>query len=329
MSSSCKPNRGRRCKPANKYGPLVTARSEAVRQKLENIQDYQPLKPQDMKEKIRDLTEMKRLSDWFDNEEGKYTDMVRVSIYFSPPTRTSKIADNRGDTSSLRSNFEQFCEWGLNSEASLKINDTILKWDATGLVEPHREALYDNSCGAAASAQYSRLGGNGHHFISLGVSNRLNQLLNLIIMYNERYTFHPLNRNSRTFVCEALQVLGLEFPQNLKLFEDYRRRIKSLRSCHTQSIPEIFDNHAELESCIKHNLRTAITNTYDIEYLYYLCILNHVIFLRRNAMRTNNSALKEYSEVQVCPHELETAIYQVQDKLFFNQCWFQLSAFQA
>ena len=312
MSSSSKPRRRRR-PPYNKiYHPDLT-QSEVVRKKLETMEQYQPLDPQGMKEKIRDLTEMQRLKDWFDNEEGEYTETVKVSLCITVPPSSLMREDLQGCKSNLRGRFEQFCKWGVNCETSLKINGTILKWSSTGLIEPHLEDLHSGDylgAGAVCNRQEAR----GQQVLYLGRSKQLNKLLQVIAMYNERFSFHTFNRNSMTFVKDALNALGIEFPRTLSLFEDYAQRIKSLK---TSSVPERFESSNALSHYVRHNLDKLSTNSYDIEYIYYMCIVSYI---------SNRGRDTECSDIEYCLQDLDSTIFQIQDDLIFNQFWFQLPA---
>ena len=317
MSCSSKPKRRQHRQNYKHFHP-DPACTEAVRRKLENTEQYQPLDPRDMREKIKDLTEKQRLKDWFDNEEGEQTETVKVYLCSSPPSSSSMTEDLQGESmSKLRRRFQQFCDWGVNSEYSLKINKTIIKWSSSGLIEPHLEALYSGDYRAAGAA-CSRLEDSGQHVIYLGKSKRLNELLEVIVMYNERFSYHPSSRNSKTFIKDALKALGIEFPQMLSLFEDYMQKIKSLKS---SSVPEQFENPNALSHYVSHNLDKLNTNIHDLEYIYCTCIISHVTNPRRD---TEASAVRGCSDIEYCLQDLDSTISQVKDDLIFNQFWFQL-----
>lgn len=317
MFSSCRSRRGHRAKCANVYQQLDTSQSESVRRKLEKMEQYQPLAPRDMREKIKDLTEMKRLKDWFDDDEGAHTDRVSVTMYVhtysSGNATSSTVGQDRNGTLNLRRKFEQFCEWGVISDVSLKVNKTILKWDATELIEPHLEALLtndDNAAGAVCSRPETKE-------IYLGKSSKLNELLDLITMYNERHSFHHLRRNSKTFVCDALNALGIACPQILSVFEDYTERVKQLRS---PNIPEEFDSPIGLSHYVKQNFQKVLKSPHDIEYLYFTCTISQVTSKGR---KTSVTTARECSELECCLQDLDSAICQVQGDLIFHQFWIQ------
>ena len=319
--SKSKPKR-RKVKPKDLYESLGPGQSEFVRKKLENIQYYQPLSPSDTKEKIRDLTDKSKLKDWFDNEEGAHTDNVSVWLRIpTPPRETSSTVStaagyDRGSTACCqRRRFEQFCEWGVNCEVSLKVNNTILKWDKTELVEPHLEDLFSSSYFNPASAASSR---PETFDVFLGKTKKLNKLLEVIARYNERHSFHPSRRNSKTFVQEALTALGIACPPILLLFEDYREKIKSLRS---QNVPEEFDSPLALTHYIKYNLTTISANPLDTEYIYFTCCHCHVTTKQRRG--TTERELT--SELEFSLQDLDSAMCQIQADLVFNKYWFQLS----
>ncbi len=309
MFSSSKPKRRQR-KQNYRHIP-EPAGAETVRRKLENMEQYQPLDPRDMREKIKDLMEMQRLKDWFDNEEGEQMETVKVYLCSSPPSSSSKMEDLQmqggNKTSKLRRRFQQFCDWGINSETSLKINSTIIKWSSSGLVEPHREDLHSDDY-RAAGAVCSRLEDSGRHIIYLGKSKQLNGLLEVITMYNVRFSYHTSNRNSKTFVKDALKALGIEFPQTLSLFEEYMQEIKSLKS---SNVPEQFENPDALSHYVNQNLDKLSTNIHDLEYIYSMCIVSHVTKPTR--------VTDEY-----CLQDLDSTIFEVKDDLLFNKYWFQL-----
>lgn len=260
---------------------------------------------------------MKRLKDWFDDDEGAHTDKVSVTLYISTrtsgnTTRSTESGDCNG-TLSLRRKFEQFCEWGVNSDVSLKVNKTILKWDGTELIEPHREALPnsdDNGAGAFCSQPQTKE-------IYLGKSRKLNELLDLITTYNERYAFHCSTRNSKTFVCDALNALGITCPQILSVFDNYTERIKQLRS---HRMPEDFDSPIALSHYVKQNFQKVVKNPHDIEYLYFMCIVSQ---MKSKGRETSGSTARKCSELECCLQNLDSALCQVQDDLLFHQFWIQ------
>ena len=316
MSCSSKRKR-RQCKPSYRQLHPDTGCTETVRRKLENIEQYQPLDPQGMREKIKDLTEMERLKDWFDNDEGEHTETMRVYLCVSPSPCSSVGEDPQGHKSKLRRRFEQFCNWGINREISLKINNTILKWSPTGLIEPHLEAMHSGDYRAASS----RLEESDQHIICLGKSKQLNELLQVIMMYNQRYYFHPSSKNSTTFVKDALKALGIGCPPNLSLVEDYEQKIKSLKS---YSIPDQFENSNALSYYVNHNLDKLSTNIHDLEYIYYMCIVSYVTSYQKRD--TGATAVKGCSDIEYCLQDLDSTISQARDDLIFNQFWFQLPA---
>ena len=314
MSCSSKRKR-RQYRPNYRLIHPDPACTETVRRKLENTEQYQPLDPRGMREKIKDLTEIERLKDWFDNDEGEHTETVRVYLCISPSPSSSVREDPQCSMSKLRRRFEQFCSWDINREISLKINNTIIKWSTSGLIEPHLEALYSGDYRAAGA----KLEDSGQHIIYLGKSKQLNQLLQEIVMYNERFFFHLSTRNSTTFIKDALKALGIEFPRNLSLVEDYVQKIKSMKS---YSVPEQFESPNALSHYVNHNLDKLSTNIHDLEYIYYMCIVSHVA---SNQWRdTEAPAARECSDIEYCLQDLDSIISQVKDDLIFNQFWFQL-----
>lgn len=318
MSSSSKPKR-RQCNLNYRHIP-EPACAETVRRKLENMEQYQPLDPRGMREKIKDLTEMQRLKDWFDNEEGEQTEMVKVYLCSSPPSSSTKMEDPQVqdcNMSKLRRRFQQFCDWGISSETSLKINSTILKWSSSGLIEPYLEDLHSGDYRAAGAA-CSRLEESGQHVIYLEKSKQLNALLEVITTYNMRFSYHPSNRNCKTFVKDALKALGIELPPALSLFEDYMQKIRSLKS---SSVPEQFENPDALSHYVNQNLDKLSTNIHDLEYIYCMCIVSHVTKPTRVA---DASAERRCSDTEYCLQDLDSTILPVKDDLIFNQFWFQL-----
>lgn len=320
MFSSCRSSsKGRKAKCVNPYEKLGTSTNETVRRKLETMEQYQPLAPLDMREKIRDLTELKRLRDWFDDDEGRHTDKVSVWLCISSRSRSSTVGvppgegEDRGRALSLRRKFEQFCEWGVNSDVSLRVNRTILKWNETSIIEPHLESLPGNDynpAGAVCSRPETREK-------YLGESSKLNELLNVITTYNERRSFDQSNRNSKHFIRDALKALGIPCPQVLSVYEDYVERIKVLRS---PNIPEKFDSPIALCHYTKHNFRRVQRNVHDIEYLYFMCIVSH---MSSPARETSVSSAQECAELNSCLHDLDGAVREVQGDLIFHEFWIQ------
>lgn len=319
MSRCCrsKPLRGCRAK-CKRYGQLESAQSEFVRRKLETIEHYQQLSIRDMKKKVRDLTDVMKLKDWFDDQEGQHTDEVSVTLLVSVPPRSYGMASSTAQTfndgsMSPRMMFECFCDWAVNCDVMLKVNRAILKWDKNELVEPCLEDMLDSNDDYNAAAVRSR---PRIKEVFLGKSNKLKELLAMIAMYNERYTFHPSQRNSKTFVNDVLKVLGIRRPGMLSLLEDYTERIKSLRS---RNIPKKLDSTAELSDFIRHNLDRVVTNQHDVEYLYFMCVLSHV-----TGRGKESSTGSEQAEIELCLQNLDSAIMDVQSNLVINEFWSQL-----
>ena len=317
MSCSSKPKR-RQHKQKNYRRLPDPACTEAVRRKLENIEQYQPLDPQGMREKIKDLTETKRLKDWFDNEEGEQTETVKVYLCVSPLSSSSVVVEDLqgGSMSKLRRKFQQFCDWGINSEASLKINNTVIKWSSSELIEPHLEAMYSGDYRAAGAA-CCRLEDSGQHVVFLGKSKNLNELLEVIMTYNQKFSYHPSSRNSKTFIKDALRALGLEYPRMLSVYDDYVQKIKSLKS---SSVPEQFENPNALSHYVNNNMDKLNTNIHDLEYIYCMCIISHVTHPRRDE---EASAGRGCSDIEYCLQDLDSTITLVKDDLIFNQFWYQ------
>ena len=313
--SKSKP-RKRRVKPKDLYESLGPGRSETVRKKLENIQHYQPLTAREMKEKVKDLTERNKLKDWFDNDEGVHSDKVTVGLQVSAvPRGPTSTGSSAATTCCNRNQFELFCEWGMNCDVSLKVNNTIIKWDETELVEPHLEDLFSYNPASAVSSPPETIE------LPLGKSKKLNQLLDVIALYNERHSYDASSRNSKTFVQDALKALGIECPRILCLFEDYSERVKSLRS---EGVPDNFTSPHALTHYIKHNLYRVSINPLDTEYLYFTCCRCLVASKHRGATTKREVGL----ELEYCLQDLESPICQIQADLIFNQYWFQLSGFQ-
>ena len=313
MSSFSKPKRRQR--NLNYRHIPEPACAETVRRKLESMEQYQPLDPRGMREKIKDLTEIQRLKDWFDNEEGEQTETVKVYLCSSPPSSGSRMEDSQvqgHNMSKLRRRFQQFCDWGINGEISLKINGTILKWSSSGLIEPYLEDLHSGDYRAAGAA-CSRPEDSGQHVIYLGKSKQLSALLEVITTYNMRFSYHPSNRNCKTFVKDALKALGIELPPVLSLFEDYMQKIRSLKS---SSVPEQFENPSALSHYVSQNLDKLSTNIHNLEYIYCLCIISHVTTQMRVA---DTSAERGCLDTEYCLQDLESTIFPVKDDLIFNQ----------
>lgn len=265
----------------------LSAQAEWARRKLHKLPEHRNTRPNDLKRLAVDLTDKERLrTTWFETPHGHHQDggqgveqaaatpagrrrRVSVKLFLAQPLREDREHTLTGSVAtgdSTEAQFEQFCSYGICSEAALLVEDQYLKWVSSSLVIPRGEKIRDNSEGA----QPLSLGDEAP--VDLGDTDKLDDLLQLVARYNGSFEYHAITRNSKVFVCDALQKLGKRIPPLLVVFENYRQRIADA----TNGIRKEFGSHKELDDYFKDHHAIIVRNERNIEYLLFLCVCFHV-----------------------------------------------------
>ena len=112
----------------------------------------------------------------------------------------------------------------------------------------------------------------------------INQLIQIIIHYNETYEYHVLTRNCQHFVIDAMKVLGVkEKPQFTGVFQEYFEELKKGKS---KDIVEKFESHAALDEHVDAIMKPGLTQ-HDLEYLLCQYFMFHVSSRRRSPRGQN------------------------------------------
>lgn len=112
----------------------------------------------------------------------------------------------------------------------------------------------------------------------------INQLIQVILHYNETYDYHVLTRNCQHFVIDAMKALGVkEKPQFTGVFQEYFEELKKGKS---KNIMEKFESHAALDEHVNTIVKPGLTQ-HDLEYLLCQYFMFHVSS-RRQSPRAHN-----------------------------------------
>lgn len=107
----------------------------------------------------------------------------------------------------------------------------------------------------------------------------INQLIQVIIHYNENYEYNVLNRNCQHFVLDAMKALGVnEIPQFTGVFQDYFTELKRGKS---KNVLEKFDTHTALDEHVNSIIKPGLSQ-HDLEYLLCQYFMFHVSSRKRS-----------------------------------------------
>ena len=300
--------------------------AEFAKEKLSRMDEYLLCKPSELNKLALDLTDKERLkATWFDTphahrqEDGGGAQQaaarhqtVSLKLYLPQPQwedREHTFTGSVARRDSIESRFEQFCSYGINSEAALQVGDQYLKWMPNSLVIPKGVMkIRDDTAGEGAQPHSI----SDDTPIDLGDSDRLDQLLELVAMYNGSHVYTSIKRNSKYFVYEALRKLGKNIPPQLRAFEDYRQRITEARDL---VIPETFANHLELDNYFSQKRGTILKKDRNVEFLLFYCICFHVKKGQVKCGRVTQTC----GEYDCCLPFLLTGL--TQENLMFNGFW--------
>ena len=331
MASKSKGSKSKkRRQEGRQYEPIprvLPSRAETAKEKLSKIQEYGILRPSQLNKLAVEHTDRAKLHELFETPPAPVnvggaspsvprridTNRVSVKLYLArregvedrEHTFTGSVA--RPDSIELR--FEQFCSYGINSEAALQVGDQYFKWTRDSLVIPRGVKIRDDSHGA----QPMSLGDEIPY--DLGETDKLDQFLELVAEYNGMHYYHPISRNSKKFVCDALARLGKTVHPLLQVFGNYYDRILGLK---TRGIRDGFRNHRELDDYYNATDHAIIVgNERNIEYLFFVCVCFHVL-----GRATGDSAASRQwtcDERDCCLPYLISNL--TQENLIFNDFW--------
>ena len=301
----------------------LPGRAEAMKEKLRNTQQYGNLRPSQLNQLASNYTDKAKLHELFETSQnggagasarpGRRGDSVKLFLarpQYEDREQALTATGTVATPESIELRFEQFCNYGINSEAALQVGGQYFKWTQDSLVIPQGTKIRDDSHGAPPLS----LGDEAP--INLGETDKLDQLLELVAEYNGIHYYHPISRNSKVFVHDALLRLGKRSHPLLQVFDEYQKKIKRQQ---TLDIREGFRNHRELDQYYGQTDHAAIVKKeQNVEYLYFLCICFHVQLGKATDGRA--AAQRQMcGEPDCCLQYLKSDL--TQENLIFNDSW--------
>ncbi len=302
---------------------ILPSQAEIAKEKLRITQEYGTLSPSQRNKLAVEYTDRAKLHELFETPPARDgggaspsvprpidTSRVSVKLYLArregvedrKNTFTGSVA--RPDSIELR--FEQFCSYGINSEAALQVGDQYFKWTQDSLVIPRGVKIRDDSYGAQPMSLGDEIPGD------LGETDKLDQFLELVAEYNGTHYYHPISRNSKAFVRDALLRLDKLVHPLLQVFGNYHDRISHLQ---TLGIRNGFNSHRELDEYYKAtDHATIVSNKRNVEYLLFVCVCFHVVGKARGG-----SSQWTCDELDCCLPYLHSNL--TQENLIFNEFW--------
>ena len=323
ISSSIKKTKGKKVpRDGVRYERLGTLSTlaESAKAKLLKIGEYQQCRPSEVNKLAQDLTDKDSLkAKWFttplgEEEDGGGRRGVSVQLFLADPhgeaPREFTYSGAVARENQIEPRFEQFCSYGINTEAALFVGGQYLKWVPSSLVIPKGTKIRDDS--AVDGAQPMSIGDEIP--IDMGETDKLDQLLELVADYNGRGVYSAISKNSKVFVLEALRRLGKTAPLLLTVFENYEQRIKDAREL---VIQEKFRNHRDLDNYYQNNHPIIVRNQRNVEYLFFLCVCFHV---KRGHATFGVSGRREVCPEQDCclPPLLSDL---TEERIMFKEYW--------
>ena len=304
----------------------LSSRAESARVKLRKLQEYRNFKPFELKKLAADLTDKERLkATWFETPDGQEDGgqeavtpavlrSVPVKLFLALPQREVRehtLTGSVASDDSIEAQFEQFCSYGINSEAALMVGGQYLKWVSSNLVIPRGEKIRDDSDGAGLIS----IGDEAP--TDLGDSDKLYDLLELVADYNGTGVYNTVRKNAKVFVRDALQKLGKPVPPLLEVFDNYQQRV--MDACRF-AIPREFKSHGDLDNYFKQNHAAVVKNQRSVEYLSFLCVCFHVK-AHSAVVGVADGRQKTCSEPDCCLPFLLTNL--TKDSLIFSDYWWR------
>ena len=323
MASKIKESKSKKKRPRERqYQPMpqnfLSSREETAKAKLLNTREHSTLRPSEQNKLASEYTDAAKLREVFETPGGagadvlQRTDKFPVKLYLARPQGVDRELTFTGSVArpdSIEVRFEQFCSYGVNSEAALQVGDQYFKWTQDNLVIPRGIKIRDDSHGAQPLSLGDEMPDD------LGETGKLDQLLELVAEYNGTYYYHEISRNSKTFVRDALRRLDKPVHPLLQMFDNYHDRIKSLQSL---GIKDGFRSHRELDEYYNRtDHATIVRNKRNVEYLFFLCVCFHVL----GRVRDGNKGSRQWTcnERDCClPYLLSNL---TQDNLIFSDFW--------
>ncbi len=175
--------------------------------------------------------------------------------------------------------------------AALIIGDVIVEWDDTSLILPIMEekqwvfqARLESKYDKFAQNMKPEMRDSAHKMdiqkqieqifeVTKEKQEAINQLVDLIVHYNEHYEYNVLTRNCQHFVIDAMKALGIEeVPQFTGVFKDYFEELKQGKSI---DILDKFEDHAALDQHVNSILKPGLSQ-HDLEYILCQYFMFHV-----------------------------------------------------
>lgn len=202
------------------------------------------------------------------------------------------LSDLRNALPPFASSFAKMLQLEFGAlHAALVIDDVLVEWDDAGLVLPSTsekewvfQARLQGSYEKAAQAMKPGMKDSARRMdlkkqieqvfeVTKEKQQAINQLIQVIVHYNQSYEYNVLVRNCQHFVIDAMKALGVEeIPQFTGVFQNYLTELKRGKS---KDILEKFDNHAALEEYVNTIIKPGLTQ-HDLEYLLCQYFMFHV-----------------------------------------------------
>ena len=325
QSKSIKESKKKKGRPYQQLPqPLnLSSRAEIAKEKLRNTHEYDTLRPSQLSQLASNFTDKATLHELFETPQdgggasasagaGGRAGRVSVKLFLARQQHDDRQHTFTGSVAmpnSIELRFEQFCSYGINAEAALLVGDQYFKWTPNSLVIPRGMKIRDDSLGA----QPHSLG--DERPTDLGGTDKLDQLLDVVAEYNGMHYYHPISRNSKIFVRDALQRLSKPVHHLLQVFDNYHQKIKGQQ---TLGIQDGFRNHEELDQYYRRtDHATIVRNKRNIEYLFFLCVCFHVL----GKAADGSGAAQQWTcnERDCCLPFLHSNL--TEENLIFNDFW--------
>ena len=245
-----------------------------------------------------------------------------LRIILTPLSRGGRIA----------SQFAQLLEMQFGPlHASLQVGNVILEWNDSSLVVPHfcehedpllqtdmqhfsywaefTSTQHDKVRNAVATSDYQKQIELVFH-VAAEKHRQLEALVEVIIMYNERYYYNLIDRNCQHLVTDALKALGVEKPTNFT--GGLREYFQALKKGCSSSVLARFASHVELDNYVSTKEGNGEINKMeqnDLEFLLAQCFRFHLV--QKSELQDKNADLKDWAckEPTCCMQRLEQRIH--------------------
>ena len=215
--------------------------------------------------------------------------------------------------------------------AALVIDDVVIEWDDSSLILPsveQKEWVFQATlCGdynKVAEAMKPEMRDSAKKMnvpkqieqvfeATKEKQQAINQLIQLIIHYNQNHEYSVLTRNCQHFVLDAMKVLGVEkVPQFSGVFQSYFSELTRGKS---KDIIERFDTHAALDEHVDTIIQPGLSQ-HDLEYLLCQYFMFHVSSRKKSPHGLNEDWKCEEESCRM--NEIEDILEKCSGSLLFT-----------